>query len=103
MKEGVVSLKDLVATDPSKKVEDVMKTNVFKVSEATDQKEIAHLLTTGLRPPSPTNSAISGRERFKGRLVGVSICRAQLLIQGKFAEVDSGPARNQRQQARRSV
>lgn len=42
---GVVSLKDLVAADPTKTVEDVMTTNVFKVSEATDQKQIAHLLS----------------------------------------------------------
>jgi magnesium transporter len=42
---GVVSLKDLVAADPTKTVEDVMTTKVFKVSEVADQKEIAHLLT----------------------------------------------------------
>jgi magnesium transporter len=43
---GVVSLKDLVATDPAKKVEDVMKTKVHKVPETADQKQIAHLLLT---------------------------------------------------------
>ena len=43
---GVVSLKDLVAADPTKKVEDLMNTKVLKVLEATDQKEIAHLLST---------------------------------------------------------
>jgi magnesium transporter len=43
---GVVSLKDLVAADPTKKVEDLMDTKMLKVLEATDQKEIAHLLST---------------------------------------------------------
>jgi magnesium transporter len=43
---GVVSLKDLVRTDRSKTVADVMTTKILKVSEITDQKEIAHLLTT---------------------------------------------------------
>ena len=43
---GAVSLKDLVAADPTKKVEDLMNTKVLKVLEATDQKEIAHLLST---------------------------------------------------------
>jgi len=42
---GVVSLKDLVAADSTKTVEDVMNTRLFKVSEVTDQKEIAHLLS----------------------------------------------------------
>src|SRR5271157_2627984 len=42
---GVVSLKDLVKADPSKTVADVMTTKLFKVSDITDQKEIAHLLS----------------------------------------------------------
>ena len=60
---GVVSLKDLVAADPTKKVADVMKTNVFKVSEATDQKEIAHLLTTHSIEAIPV---VDGQGRMKG-------------------------------------
>jgi len=43
---GVVSLKDLVRADRNKAVVDVMTTRVHKVSDVTDQKEIAHLLTT---------------------------------------------------------
>jgi magnesium transporter len=42
---GVVSLKDLVKADPSKTVADVMTTRLFKVSDVTDQKQIAHLLS----------------------------------------------------------
>lgn len=42
---GVVSLKDMVRADPSKRVADVMTTKLFKVSDVTDQKEIAHLLS----------------------------------------------------------
>ena len=43
---GVVSLKDLVRADASNTVSGVMTTKIFKVSDVTDQKEIAHLLTT---------------------------------------------------------
>lgn len=47
---GVVSLKDLVRADRNKTVADVMTTSMHKVSDVTDQKEIAHLLTThGIR------------------------------------------------------
>ncbi len=40
---GVVSLKDLVAAAPAKKVRDVMRTEVHKVGENADQREVAHL------------------------------------------------------------
>ena len=60
---GVVSLKDLVAADPAKKVEDVMKIKVFKVSEATDLKGIAHLLTTHGIEAIPV---VDERGRMKG-------------------------------------
>ncbi len=40
---GVVSLKDLVAAPPSKKVSDVMRAEVHKVRGNTDQREVAHL------------------------------------------------------------
>lgn len=47
---GVVSLKDLVRADRNKTVADVITTSMHKVSDVTDQKEIAHLLTThGIR------------------------------------------------------
>ena len=42
---GVVSLKDLVRADRSKNVLDVMSTKLFKVTDETDQKHIAHLLS----------------------------------------------------------
>jgi len=42
---GVVSLKDLVRADRDKKVADVMSTKLFRVTDATDQKQIAHLLS----------------------------------------------------------
>jgi magnesium transporter len=42
---GVVSLKDLVRADRNKTVAEVMTTNIHKVSESADQKEVAHLLT----------------------------------------------------------
>jgi Mg2+ transporter MgtE len=42
---GVVSLKDLVKADPNKTVADVMTSKLFKVSDITDQEQIAHLLT----------------------------------------------------------
>jgi len=41
---GVVSLKDLVRADRDKKVADVMITKCTKVTDSTDQKQIAHLL-----------------------------------------------------------
>ena len=40
---GVVSLKDLVAAAPAKKVRDVMRTDMHKVGENADQREVAHL------------------------------------------------------------
>ena len=40
---GVVSLKDLVAAAPAKRVRDVMRTEVHKVGENADQREVAHL------------------------------------------------------------
>ena len=40
---GVVSLKDLVAAAPAKEVRDVMRTEVHKVGENADQREVAHL------------------------------------------------------------
>jgi magnesium transporter len=42
---GVVSLKDLVRAERSKTVAEVMTAKILKVSETTDQKQIAHLLT----------------------------------------------------------
>ncbi len=43
--QGVVSLKDLVAADSKKSVNDVMTTKLYTVSENANQEEIAHLLT----------------------------------------------------------
>jgi magnesium transporter len=42
---GVVSLKDLVRAERSRTVAEVMTAKILKVSETTDQKQIAHLLT----------------------------------------------------------
>ena len=42
---GIVSLKDLVTADSTKRVEDVMTREPLVVSEFADQKEIAHLFT----------------------------------------------------------
>jgi magnesium transporter len=42
---GVVSLKDLVRADRNKKVADVMTTEIWKVTDIADQKQIAHLMT----------------------------------------------------------
>jgi magnesium transporter len=42
---GVVSLKDLVRAEGSKTVAEVMITDVQRVTDTTDQEEIAHLLT----------------------------------------------------------
>jgi magnesium transporter len=44
--QGIVLLKDLVRADRDKTVAGVMTTKILKVSDVTDQKEIAHLLTT---------------------------------------------------------
>ena len=41
---GIVSLKDLVRADQNKKVADVMTTKFTKVTDVTDQKQIARLL-----------------------------------------------------------
>ena len=41
---GVVSLKDLVRAERDKTVAEVMTTTIYKVSDDTDQKQIAHLL-----------------------------------------------------------
>ena len=43
---GVVSLKDLVRADRNKTVAEVMTTKIHKVSDITDEKLIAHLLST---------------------------------------------------------
>jgi len=40
---GVVSIRDLFAADPSKRVQDVMRTKFISVSEQTDQEEVARL------------------------------------------------------------
>ncbi len=40
---GVVSLKDLVAAAPTKKVRDVMRSEIHKVGENADQRAVAHL------------------------------------------------------------
>jgi magnesium transporter len=42
---GVISLKDLVAADSDKTVKDVMTTELFKVSDITDQEQIVRLLS----------------------------------------------------------
>lgn len=60
---GVVSLRDLVAADPNKTVKDVMTTKLLKVSEHTDQKQIAQLLSVhGIQ----AISVVDGQERMKG-------------------------------------
>src|SRR5271165_2798747 len=60
---GVVSLKDLVTADPSKRVADVMTTKLFKVSDVTDQKQIAHLLSVHAIQAVPV---VDGRGCMKG-------------------------------------
>ncbi len=60
---GVVSLKDLVTADPSKRVADVMTTKLFKVSDVTDQKQIAHLLSVHGIQAVPV---VDGRGCMKG-------------------------------------
>ncbi len=42
---GVVSLKDLVTAEPTKTIADVMTSKLFKVTDAADPKEMAHLLS----------------------------------------------------------
>ncbi len=42
---GVVSLKDLIAAEPSRTVRDVMTTKMYTVRDNADQVEMAHLLT----------------------------------------------------------
>jgi magnesium transporter len=60
---GVVSLKGLVAADPNKTVRDVMTTKLHKVSEVTDQKEIAHLLSVHGIQAIPV---VDGQGQMKG-------------------------------------
>lgn len=60
---GVVSLKDLVRADRDKTVAQVMTTEVHKVSESADQKEVAHLLTKhGIR----SIPVVDGENHLKG-------------------------------------
>jgi magnesium transporter len=40
---GVVGLRDLIISDPSKPIEDIMRPNVISVPEGTDQEEVARL------------------------------------------------------------
>jgi len=42
--EGIITLRDLIIADPTKKVEDVMDDIIAKVSTETDQEEVAKLL-----------------------------------------------------------
>jgi magnesium transporter len=61
---GVVSLKDLVRADRSKKVADVMTTKFCKVIDVTDQRQIAHLLLVhGIQAIPVVNS--------EGRMKGI--------------------------------
>jgi magnesium transporter len=60
---GIVSLKDLVRADPGKSVADVMTTKTFKISDTTDQKEIAHLLTVHKIKAIPV---VDTQNRMKG-------------------------------------
>src|SRR5215469_6676917 len=41
---GVVSLRELVVADPATRLEDLMDRDVIKVSTATDQEEVAHII-----------------------------------------------------------
>jgi magnesium transporter len=70
---GVVSLKDLVAADPAKKVADVMQTKVHKVQEAADQTEIAHLLSTHGIEAIPV---VDGEGRMKGIVTADDVIHA---------------------------
>jgi magnesium transporter len=56
-------LKGLVAADPNKTVRDVMTTKLHKVSEVTDQKEIAHLLSVHGIQAIPV---VDGQGQMKG-------------------------------------
>jgi magnesium transporter len=60
---GIVSLKDLVRADPRKTIADVMTTKTFKISDTTDQKEIAHLLTVHKIKAIPV---VDTQNRMKG-------------------------------------
>ncbi len=60
---GVISLKDLVRADPRKTVAEVMTTKIFKVSDVTDQKQMAHLLTVHGIQAIPV---VDGVNRMKG-------------------------------------
>jgi magnesium transporter len=60
---GVVSLKDLVRADRSKKVRDVMTTKLSKVTDEADQKQIAHLLSVHGIQAIPV---VDAQDRMKG-------------------------------------
>jgi magnesium transporter len=60
---GIVSLKDLVRADPGKTVADVMTAKILKVTDVTDEKEIARLLTTHKIKAIPV---VDARGRMKG-------------------------------------
>jgi magnesium transporter len=60
---GIVSLKDLVRAERSKRVADVMKRKVLTVPDVTDQKEIARLLTTHHIKAIPV---VDAQARMKG-------------------------------------
>lgn len=60
---GVVSLKDLVRADRNKTVAEAMITDVLKVSDGVDQKEIAYLLTSHSLKAMPV---VDAQGRMKG-------------------------------------
>jgi len=60
---GIVSLKDLVRADRSKRVADVMTTRALTVADVADQKEIARLLTTHKIKAIPV---VDAQNRMKG-------------------------------------
>src|SRR5271170_6344773 len=70
---GVVSLKDLVAAAPTKKVRDVMRTEIHKVGENADQREVAHLFVQHGIQAIPV---VDGAGRMKGIITADDIADA---------------------------
>ena len=70
---GVVSLKDLIAASPERKVSDVMRPKLYKVREETDHQQVEHLFSQHGIQAIPV---VDAKNRMKGIITADDIAYA---------------------------
>ncbi len=70
---GVVSLKDLIAAPPERKVSDVMRPKLYKVREETDHQQVEHLFSQHGIQAIPV---VDAKNRMKGIITADDIAYA---------------------------